>query len=110
MIRGTTPTLPIVIRDVDIHLARVFLTIEDVRTGRLLTVVAPDDFTVEYDPVTGNTTGNVTLSQEQTMSLNEGTCRAQVRWVFPDGAAGATKKRPITVEDVILKDVITYDA
>ena len=51
----------------------------------------------------------MTLTQEQTMSLKAGSCRAQVRWVFPDGSAGATKTQAITIEDVILKDVIVYD-
>lgn len=110
MIRGTTPTLPIRIIGTDIHLARVYLTFEDKRTGTQMTLKTPDDFTVSFDDETGNTVGDVTLTQEQTMSLQAGSCRVQVRWVFPDGSAGATKQRPITVEDVILKDVITYES
>lgn len=109
MYRGTTPTLPIRIIGADIHLARVFLTIEDNRTGQQITLKAPDDFTVSWDGVNNATIGDVTLTQEQTMSLKAGSCRAQVRWVFPDGSAGATKTRAITIEDVILKDVIVYD-
>lgn len=108
MYRGTTPTLPIRVLGADIHLAKVYLTIEDMRTGRQITLTAPGDFTVAWDDELQATVGDVTLTQEQTLSLKAGGCWAQVRWVFPDGAAGATVRRTITVEDVILKDVITY--
>lgn len=109
MIRGTTPTLPIRIIGADIHLAKVFLTMEDTRTGRQITLTAPGDFTVSWDAEAEATVGDVTLSQEQTLSMEAGSCIAQVRWVFPDGSAGATRRRQISVEDVIMKGVITYD-
>ena len=109
MYQGTTPTLPIRIIGADLTEAKLFLTIEDSRRSQQMTLTTPDDFQVDYDSETGNTVGYVTLTQEQTLALNAGSCQAQIQWVFPDGNAGATVKRTITISDVILKDVIRYE-
>ena len=60
-------------------------------------------------PITEMRVDRITLTQEQTLMLNAGSCTAQIRFVFPDGSAGATVKRSITVSDVIQKGVIEYD-
>lgn len=109
MYRGTTPTLPIRIPGYDLTEAKLFLTFQDGRASKTMTVTTPDDFTVSYDSEAKATVGEITLSQEQTLMLNAGSCTAQIRFVFPDGSAGATVKRSITVSDVILKDVISYE-
>ena len=109
MYRGTTPTLPIRIPGHDLTQAKLFLTFQDGRDSKTMTITTPDDFTVTYDAENQATVGNVTLTQEQTLMLNAGSCTAQIRFVFPDGSAGATVKRTITVSDVILKGVIEYD-
>lgn len=109
MYRGTTPTLPIRIIGADLTEAKLFLTIEDCKRSQQMTLTTPDDFEVTYNSETKNTEGEVTLTQEQTLALNAGSCQAQIRWVFPDGSAGTTVKRTLTVSDVILKDVIHYE-
>lgn len=109
MYRGTTPTLPIRIHGIDLTQAKIFLSIRDARKNLIFTLTAPEDFTVSYDPENNVTKGEITLTQEQTLELSAGSCVAQVRFVFPDGGAGAVPERDINVRDVILKGVITYD-
>lgn len=109
MFRGSTPTLPIEIEGVDLSQAKVFLTIKNPRQGKEFTFTTPDDFTVQYDAENEKTTGEVTLTQEQTLAINAGTCEAQIRYIFPDGAAGVTTKTSITIQDVLLNGVINYE-
>lgn len=109
MYRGTTPTLPIRILGVDLTNAKLFFSIRDGRKGQITTLTTPDDFTVTYDSENERTVGDVTLTQEQTLALSAGACEAQVRFVFPDGSAGATVIRQLGIQDVIMKDVIVYD-
>lgn len=106
MYRGTTPTLPISIIGADLTEAKLYLTIRGPK-GEELTFHAPGDFTVEKDGE--DTVGELKLTQEQTMMLSAGSCRAQIRWVTADGAAGATEETILSVRDVILKGVIRYD-
>ena len=107
MYRGTTPTLPIVIPKNDLTAAKLFLTFQSGVLGKQITLTTPDDFTVELDGE--DTKGNVSLTQEQTLDMIAGECTAQIRFVFPDGQAGVTKVRTITVNDILYEDVIEYD-
>lgn len=109
MYRGTTPTLPVQIRGVDLTDAKLFLSIRDGRKGQTTTLTTPDDFTVSYDSEKEMTVGEIALTQEQTLALSAGACEAQIRFVFPDGQAGATVIRQLGIQDVILKGVISYD-
>ena len=108
MYRGSTPTLPIRIPGKDLTEARLFLTIQDSKNGALHTFTSDDEnFTVSFDGE--DTVGEVTLTQEQTLAINAGNAQAQIRFVFENGKAGVTVKRPLCVNDVLLKDVISYD-
>lgn len=109
MYRGTTPTLPIRIRKADLSLAKIFLSIRDAENNLAFTLTTPEDFTVDYDSEKDETSGEITLTQEQTLALGAGSCQAQIRFVFPDGRAGAVPPREIGVKDVFLKGVIKYD-
>ena len=109
MYRGTTPTLPIRIAGVDLTQAKLFLTIQDGKVeSKQITLETPTAFTVTYDSEKNVTEGDVTLTQEQTMMLNEGSCKAQIRFVFADGQAGTTQTRTLSVNDVLLKELISY--
>ena len=109
MYRGTTPTLPIRIPGTDLTQARLFLTIQDGKDERKqITLRSGEDFTVEWDDTLKATVGDVTLTQEQTLMLNEGGCKSQIRFVFADGAAGCTQIRSLSMNDVLLKGVISY--
>ena len=109
MYRGTTPTLPIRIPGSDLTQARLFLTIQDGKDEKKqITLVSGEDFTVTYDSELKATVGDVALTQEQTLMLNEGGCKAQIRFVFADGQAGTTQTRTLSVNDVLLKELISY--
>lgn len=109
MFRGSTPTLPIEIIGADLSRAKLFLTIMSTRDGKKFTLKTPDDFTVTYNSAKNRTEGEVTLTQEQTLSLKEGTCKAQIRYIFQDGSADATLQTTIDINDVLMRDVITYE-
>ena len=109
MYRGTTPTLPIRIPGSDLTQARLFLTIQDGKDEKKqITLVSGEDFTVTYDSEKEATVGDVTLTQEQTLMLSEGSCKSQIRFTFADGSTGCTQIRSLSVNDVLLKDVISY--
>ena len=106
MYRGTTPTIPIRIKGIDLTETKLFLTFEN-PSGKQLTLEAPRDFTVEKDGE--DTIGYVELTQEQTLQLSAANHLVQIRWVDANGTAGATKIRQICVKDVLLKGVISYE-
>ena len=109
MYRGTTPTLPIRIPGTNLTQARLFLTIQDGKDEKKqITLVSGEDFTVTYDSEKEATVGDVTLTQEQTLLLSEGSCKSQIRFTFADGSTGCTQIRSLSVNDVLLKDVISY--
>ncbi len=105
MYRGTTPVIPIRIKNVDLTEAKLFLTFCS-KSGKPLTLTTPNDFTVSLDGE--DTVGEVPLTQTQTFSLAAVTHSAQIRWVTSDGTAGATVIKPVTVNDVLYKEVIHY--
>lgn len=106
MYRGTTPTIPIRIKNVNLTEAHLFLTFES-RTHNQITLECPGDFTVEMDGT--DTVGEVTLTQKQTLSLSATPHEVQIRWITSEGVAGATVKQTVNVNDVLLKGVINYE-
>lgn len=106
MYQGTTPTIPLTFKAVDLSSAKIFLTIEDDRKKKMITFTSGDDFEVEFDGT--NTVGTLRLTQQQTLGLSPGNCTVQARFIFPDGSSGATEKASIFVNPVILKGVISY--
>lgn len=106
MYQGTTPTIPLTFKAVDLSSAKIFLTIEDNRKKKMITFTSGDDFDVEFDGT--NTVGTLRLTQQQTLGLSPGNCTVQARFIFPDGSSGATEKASIFVNPVILKGVISY--
>lgn len=107
MYQGTTPTIPLKFKSVDLSSAKIYLTIEDKHKTNQITFISGDDFTVEYDGT--DTVGTLRLTQEQTLKLTPGNCNVQARFVFPDGTSGATSEAGIFVNSVILKGVIKYE-
>lgn len=105
MYQGTTPTVSLTFKDIDLTEAKIYLTILDGKK-KSFTFTSGDNFTVEYDGE--DTTGTIRLTQEQTLALSPGKCTAQARFIFADGTSGATKEAGVFVNPVILKDVIAY--
>jgi hypothetical protein len=106
MYQGTTPTIPIKFKGVDLTQAKIFLTIQDDRKKSQMTFTSGDDFSVEFDGT--DTVGTIRLTQEQTLRMSPGNCEVQARFIFPDGSSGATGKTNIFVNPVLLKGVISY--
>lgn len=106
MYQGSTPTIPIKFKNIDLSNARIYLTIQDARNDETLTLVSGVDFNVIFDDT--DTIGDIYLTQEQTLNMNPGTCTVQAKWVFPDETTGVSKKSSLLVKDVINKDVISY--
>jgi len=107
MYQGTTPTIPLTFKGVDLSEARIFLTFRDDKKKSIMTFTSGDDFTVAYDGT--DTKGEIRLTQEQTLAMCQGACDVQARFVFPDGSAGATIETQVFVNPVILKGVISYE-
>ena len=108
MYQGTTPTIPLTFKGVDLSSAKIYLTFEDEKSKSQMNFTSGTDFTVEYDSETGDTTGTLRLTQEQTLKLNPGNIAVQARYIFPDGNAGATIKTKEKINPVLLKGVISY--
>ena len=106
MYQGTTPTIPLTFKGVDLSEAKIFLTFQDDRKKNVITFISGDDFTVAYDGT--DTKGEIELTQEQTLDMSEGNCIVQARFIFPDGRSGATEKAKVFVNSVIMKGVIDY--
>ena len=106
MYQGTTPTIPITIKGVDLTLAKLFLTLEDDMKTQKITFESGEDFTVTFDGT--NTVGTVRLTQEQTLAMSVGNGYAQIRYIFQDGTADATNKAKFHIDPVLLKGVIEY--
>lgn len=106
MYRGSTPTLPIRIIGKDLTEAKLFLTIQD-KSGKNTTITSDSErFTVEFDGQ--DTVGEVELTQTETLAIEAGNAYSQIRFIFSNGKAGVTVKKPLCVNDVLLKDVISY--
>lgn len=106
MIRGTTPDYLLTVTGKDLTSDKVFVTIKQ-NTGALITKTN-DDLDIEYS--NSNTTIGLTLTQEDTLGLKEGTADIQIRFIDSDGKAEATGIMPILVSRVLLERVISYAA
>lgn len=101
MYQGTTPTLVLTVTGAeDLDEATCYVTIAN-STGKKITKTG-DDLAVSDNQIA------VHLTQEETLQLQPGSCEVQVRWIDANGNAMATDKAVITVEPVLLKEVIEY--
>ena len=106
MYQGTTPSIPITFEGVNLLEAKVYLSVYDERKKVLHTYESGRDFYINVNGSDSETM--LSMSQEDTLSLGEGLCFIQGRWVFPDGVAGATQRAAIQIQSVLMKDVIEY--
>lgn len=102
MIRGTTPTLDLIVENADL-------------TGnKVIAIIKQGDYVIKRvvtpqyeDP---DTTMSVTLSQEETLACVAGDyIDIQVRFINADGIAGATKSKQVYVSDILDDEVISYE-
>lgn len=98
MIRGTTPT-HIFKTNVDLTGARVYITYAQDKKPVL--EKTGEDVTITSKSV------SVTLSQRETFKFRS--CKdvdIQIRYIFPDGSAGASNIMTVDVSDVLKEGVI----
>lgn len=99
MRQGTTPTIQITINDIDLNeMQNIYVVFE--QNGYILKKES-SDLDIE-----GNTI-SVSLSQEETLNLEEGTCNIQLRMITKGGVAIASPIKTTKVYRVLNKEVIT---
>ena len=99
MRRGTTPTLSLIIEDVDYSLIeKAELTI---RQGGKNVLIKNMKIYVEQ------TVLQVKLNQIETLSLKDGECQLQIKVLFRDGNVAATNIVTVNIQDILHGEVIS---
>jgi hypothetical protein len=99
MRRGTTPTLSLMIDDVDFSLIeKAELTI---RQGEKNVLIKNMKIYVEQ------TVLQVKLNQAETLSLKDGECQLQIKVLFRDGSVAATDIQTLYIQDILHGEVIS---
>lgn len=105
MYQGTTPSIIYNVKNYDLTGAKVYVTF--LRQNDLI-VKSGIDITIAYDDDTKNTTVICPLTQEETLSLKQGSVKTQIRFIFSNGQAFATNIVALEVQNILYKEVITY--
>ena len=99
MRRGTTPTLSLMIDDVDFSLIdKAELTIR--QNGKNVLI---KNMKVYVDHAVLQTR----LNQAETLSLRDGECQLQIKVLFKDGNVAATDIQTIYIQDILNSEVIS---
>lgn len=105
MIRGTTPTLTLTIRNETVDLSEAANIYVTLRQG-VKEITVSDGLEIGTPR-----TVQVFLTQEQSLGLVEGKAEIQVNWTYPDPISGAprraaTKVKTIPIDKQLLRRVI----
>ena len=100
MRRGTTPAIVLEAIGRDLTQWKVYVTLKN--ESNLLTL-ENDDLTMTYSE--GITTIAFSLTQEQTLAFDIGTCEVEIRAIH-DGTAVATEIGKLEVNRILLEGVI----
>jgi hypothetical protein len=109
MIRGTTPDYILEGQGVDLSGRRVYVTFAQ---GNYKFTRTNENLTMEVD-TSGQTVVtriSITLTQEETLRLHEGTVRIQIKAIDSDGNVDASECMSAGVGQALLEKVITYAA
>ena len=99
MRRGTTPTLSLMIDDVDFSLIdKAELTI---RQGEKNVLIKNMKIYIEQAVL------QVKLNQAETLSLKDGECQLQIKVLFNDGSVAATDIQTLNIQDILNGEVIS---
>lgn len=102
MIQYTTPTLHLVVEDVDITEQEVYVTI---RQGRHETTISDVELTLEEE----DTHIRVPMTQEQTGNMRRGDAEVQVNWLDQAGHRSATTIGKIAIAENLLARVVEHE-
>ena len=105
MYQGTTPAVTFTIKGFDLSGMTVYVTFKSATD--ILTKSAPDVI-VSYDSEEEESTVVCKLTQAETLGMNKGSVKAQIRFIDSSGNAYATSKAVIQMNDVLYRAVITY--
>lgn len=104
MINYTTPTISLIVEDVDITAHDIYVTLEQGTTELIKT---GSDLTVSTDD--GDTSIIFTLTQEESASFDYNNRAAvQVNWITSQGVRSATEIKSIGVMRNLLDKVVNY--
>ena len=99
MRQGTTPTIQITIKDIDLNeMQNIYVVFE--QNGYILKKEL-SDLDIEGNVI------SVLLSQEETLNFKDGTCNIQLRMITKGGVAIASPIKTTKVYRVLNKEVIT---
>lgn len=108
MRRGTTAPLDIVIGGVDLTEATLYVSLKQGSTEIYTKDETRGDVTRVYDSAKDETTISITYTQAQTLSLKAGRAYLQVRWIFDNGSADATRSVELMIQDIQHEGEIVY--
>ena len=104
MRRGTTPTITVHITGETFADSTLYVTL---RQGNTIITKKNNDIIKTVDGE--NCTLYVYFSQEETLSLEQGSAQFQIRWINSNSLAEATRTKTIHVDPVLLEGVIVYE-
>ncbi len=105
MRRGTTPTISINATGETFVGSRVFVTIAQ---GKLLITKTGAQVGITPDIDHNSSVVTVSLTQEETLSLDKGEARIQIRWITSNGHAAASPIKTVNIAPILMDGVITY--
>lgn len=104
MRRGTTPTLILTIKNVDLTGSELEVALKQ---SRYFVIKKNNDLHIELDEE--DTVVSLYLTQEETLSFStQKMLSIQVRFIDEDGVAGATNIKQIPVDQILREGVIEY--
>lgn len=95
--QGLTPTITITV-GTSTDLTEAGNVYPSIKQGKA--VLQPDDFFVSAHQV------DIYLTQAETLNLNPGVAEVQLNWTYPSGQRGATRPKPIMVDENQIKEVL----
>lgn len=106
MYQGTTPALTFQIAGFDATGMTPFVSFK--RGADVLTKTG-DEIIIAFDNVKNASVIVVQMTQEETLSMRQGTAVVQMRFIDENNNAYATTKADLAVQDVIYKEIIEYE-
>ncbi len=107
MIRGTTPDYILQIQNIDLTGKTVYATFAQ---GSFKITKSNDEVVISTTTTEEGVVSEIaiTLSQEETLKLREGTAEVQVKWIDADGHVEGTEIANVPVSKALLDKVIQY--
>ena len=96
--------ISLTVKNEDLSSAKCYATLEDVK-GNLVT---KSGSAVSVSTSGSDSVLTFRLTQQESLSLHEGTINVQVKWITSNNRVGGTGICPLVMDRALLKEVITY--